>query len=244
MNNIKLTIEYDGRNYHGWQIQPDVITVQGVVADAIKKLTGESIDLIGASRTDEGVHAFGQVANFITNSTIAPEKFCLAINAYLPDDIAIVKSELVPDNFNARYDSCGKKYIYLIHNRYTKSALFKDNAYHVKQKIDIDIVNRAAKFLIGTHDFSSFRASGGGAKTSVRTIHDINIKQDGDRVIVEVRGDGFLYNMVRIIVGTLIDIGVKRVSPNKMLEILDAKDRVKAGQTAPSHGLYLVEVYY
>ena len=245
MKNIKLTIEYDGTNYHGWQVQPNATTVQGRIVEAIETLTGEHVKLIGASRTDEGVHALGQVANFFTNAKIASDKFCLALNAHLPDDIVVIRSEEVPDEFNARYDSRGKKYRYIIHNRYTRSALWDKRAYHVKHRLNVDLMNNAAKFLVGTHDFSSFRASGGGAKTSIRTIHDVCVtKQQDDLVVIEIRGDGFLYNMVRIVAGTLVDIGVKDVDPTRMRRILDAMDRKVAGHTAPPQGLYLVDVYY
>lgn len=244
MNNIKLTIEYDGTNYHGWQVQPNAKTVQQVIKEAIEKLTKEEINLIGSSRTDEGVHAKGQVANFLTTSTIAPEKFSYAINSFLPNDIVIVKSELVDETFHSRYNTKGKKYRYVIYNREMKSALLKDRAYHVKKEIDVDIMRKAAKFLVGKHDFSSFKSSGGSAKTSIRTIYDIVIEKNEDIITIEVSGDGFLYNMVRIIVGTLVEFGVQNINPEKMLEILNSKDRKKAGKTAPSQGLYLMCVYY
>lgn len=244
MKNIKLTIEYDGTNYHGWQIQPNATTVQGRIIDAIEELTGERVKLIGASRTDEGVHALGQVANFLTDSNIEENKFCLAMNVHLPSDIVVVKSEEVSSEFNARYDSCGKKYRYIIHNRYTRSALWDNRSYHVKHKLNVDLMNDAAKFLIGTHDFSSFKASGGKTKTSVRTIHDVCVIRRDDMVIIEIRGDGFLYNMVRIIAGTLVEIGTRGIEPVRMQNILNAKDRREAGHTAPPNGLYLVQVYY
>lgn len=244
MKNIKLTIEYDGTNYHGWQVQPNAITVQQIVKEAIEKLTKEDINLIGASRTDEGVHAYGQVANFSTNSTILPEKFSYAINSFLPEDIVIVKSELVDEDFHSRYDTKGKKYRYIIYNREMKSALLNNRAYHVRKKIDVNIMKEAAKFLVGKHDFSSFKSSGGSAKTSVRTIHDIVIEEKDDMITIEVSGDGFLYNMVRIIAGTLVEFGVEKRNPSDMLDILESKDRRKAGKTAPSQGLYLVEIYY
>lgn len=244
MKNIKLTIEYNGTNYHGWQIQPNADTVQGRMIEAIETLTGEHVKLVGASRTDEGVHALGQVANFLTNTNISPDRFCLALNAHLSNDIVVLRSEEVPNEFNARYNSRGKKYRYIIHNRYIRSALWDMHAYHVKHELNVDIMNTAAKFLMGTHDFSSFRASGGGAKTSVRTIHDVRVIRQDDMVMLEVSGDGFLYNMVRILVGTLVEIGTKNMEPSAMQNILNAKDRRVAGHTAPPQGLYLVEVYY
>ena len=244
MKNIKLTIEYDGTNYHGWQIQPNARTVEQTVKEAIEKLTKEEINLVGASRTDEGVHAYGQVANFKTTSNIPQDKFSYAINSFLPDDIIIVKSELVDESFHSRYDAKGKKYRYIIYNRDIKSAIWKDRAYHVKKEIDVEIMRKAAKHLVGKNDFSSFKSSGGSAKTSVRTIYDITIDKKDDIITIEVSGDGFLYNMVRIIAGTLVEFGVEKRNPEKMLEILNAKDRKKAGKTAPSCGLYLVHIYY
>lgn len=244
MRNIKLTIEYDGTNYHGWQIQPNAVTVQGRVLEAVEGLTKERVKLVGASRTDEGVHALGQVANFLTNSNIAPDKFCLAINASLPSDIVVTRSEEVPSAFNARYDCKGKKYKYIIHNRYIRSALWNNRSYHVKHRLDVDVMNDAAKILLGTHDFSSFRASGSGAKTSVRTVHDVRVTRQDDIVVIEISGDGFLYNMMRIVAGTLVEIGARDIKPTRMLSMLNARDRRMAGHTAPPQGLYLEEVYY
>ena len=244
MKNIKLTIEYDGKMYHGWQVQKNAVTVQQKLSEAIYHLTKEHVNLIGSSRTDEGVHAYGQVANFVTNSNIQGERFAHAINAFLPPDIVVVKSEDVPLDFHARYNTTGKRYRYIIYNRRIKSALWKDRAYHVRNEIDIDIMKEAAKYLVGTHDFSSFRASGSSTKTSIRTIHDISIDKKGDLITIDVSGDGFLYNMVRIIAGTLVEMGVGHIEPFKMEDIINAKDRKKAGKTAPPQGLYLMEVYY
>ena len=244
LKNIKLIIEYDGSMYHGWQIQPNVMTIQGKIEQAIYNLTDEKVNLIGASRTDEGVHAVGQVANFFTNSSIPPEKFANAINHFLPSDIAVIKSQQVGGDFHSRYNSKGKKYRYVIYNRYHRSPIFAKRAYHVKHDIDIGIMKDAAKFLIGEHDFSSFRASGGSAKTSIRTIYGIDIKRDGNLVIIDVLGSGFLYNMVRIIVGTLVDISIRKSDACSMKKVLEAKNRKKAGKTAPSHGLYLMEISY
>ena len=244
MKNVKLTIEYDGTMYHGWQVQKNAITVQQKVTEAIYHLTKEHVNLIGSSRTDEGVHAYGQVANFITNSTIPQERFAHALNTFLPPDIVVVKSEGVPLKFHARYDTKGKKYRYIIYNRRIKSALWKDRAYHVRNEINVDIMKEAAKFLVGTYDFSSFRASGSSTKTSIRTIHEISVEKSGDLITIDVSGNGFLYNMVRIIAGTLVEMGIRNVHPSKMADIINAKDRKKAGKTAPPQGLYLMEVYY
>ncbi len=244
LNNIKLTIEYDGSNYHGWQIQPNAVTVQEKIQKAIYDLTGENVKLIGASRTDESVHAYGQVANFFTSSNILPYKFSDAINYFLPKDIVIVKSESVSNDFHARYNSKGKKYRYIIYNRAKPSALWINRAYHVKRNIDISIMKNAAKILVGENDFSSFRASGGAAKTSIRTIYNIDINVDGNLIYIDISGDGFLYNMVRIIVGTLVDMATKKIDPSIMFDILQAKDRKKAGKTAPPYGLYLMEINY
>ena len=244
MNNIKLTIEYDGSRYHGWQVQPNAMTVQQKIEEAIHNLTGEKIKIVGASRTDSGVHAYGQVANFVTNSNIRPDKFCDALNHFLPCDIVIAKSECVSCEFHSRYDSKGKKYRYVIYNRSIPSAIWRSRAYHVKHMINLDIMRKEAKVLIGEHDFSSFRSSDKDVKTSVRTIYDIDIQKNGDFIIMDISGNGFLYNMVRIIVGTLVDMTTRKIYPYDMLEILQAKDRKKAGNTAPPCGLYLMEVWY
>lgn len=244
MKNIKLTIEYDGTNYHGWQSQENALTVQDVVEKAINKLTGEQCSLNGSSRTDTGVHALGQAANFFTESSIPPDKFSFALNSILPGDVSIKHSEEVNMDFHARFMSKGKKYRYLIYNSRMPSALLRNRAMHVPLSLDEDKMLKAAQFLLGKHDFVSFRASGSTVKTSERTIYGVSLKRTEDLLEFEIQGDGFLYNMVRIIVGTLVQVGSGKLDVLDMPFIIEAKDRRKAGLTAPAQGLYLVEVYY
>lgn len=244
MRNIKLTIEYDGSRYYGWQKQPDYICIQDEIEKALKKITNENIEINGSGRTDKGVHAKGQVASFVTNSKIDAYKFKLAINSLLPKDIAILTSEEVHLDFHARFSAVGKKYKYLIYNDKIRSPINRNYTYHVFYELDLDKIKESAKYLIGTHDFAGFMASGSVIKDTVRTIYDINIEKRNKILEINVNGNGFLYNMVRIIVGTLVDIGRNNLSVDSINEILLLKDRTLAGHTAPPQGLYLDEVYY
>ena len=251
MRNIKLTIEYDGTNYSGWQSQNNSVAIQDEIQKAIKKLTGEDCLLIGSGRTDAGVHALGQVANFKTSSKIPADKFSYALNSFLPEDIVIKKSEEVSLDFHAQYSAKGKKYMYLIYNSTRPSALLRDRAYFVPQKLDVDAMKKAAECFIGTHDFSAFRATGGSAKTSVRTINNVSLdvcynQLDACHNLIkfEIAGNGFLYNMVRIIAGTLVEIGIGKLPWDSVPGIIESRERKRAGRTVPPHGLYLVEVRY
>lgn len=244
MKNIKLIIEYDGTNYHGWQTQKNAKTVQDVIERAIEGLTGEKAALISSSRTDFGVHALGQVANFISNSTIPGDRFSYALNRILPEDIVIRESCEVGLDFHARFQAKGKKYRYIIYNHRFPSAMLRNRAYHVSYNLDIDGMKKAALCFLGTHDFSSFKASGSSVKTSVRTITSVSLEKNDDVLKFEICGNGFLYNMVRIIVGILVDVGMGKIKADDIPDIINSKDRKKAGHTAPAHGLYLVEVYY
>jgi len=244
MRNIKLIIEYDGTNYHGWQSQVNARGIQDVMQDALNRLTGDKCRLIGSSRTDAGVHALGQVANFQTSSSIPPERFSYALNSMLPDDIVVKKSEEVDSHFHARYSAKGKKYMYLIYNSPQPSALLRNRAYHVSYPLDFEAMQKASQYFMGTHDFSAFRAAGSGVKTSKRTIFHVSLERKEEIIKFEIAGDGFLYNMVRIIAGTLVEVGAGKISAQSIPEIIGGCDRSKAGKTAPAHGLYLVEVYY
>ena len=243
MKNIKLTIEYDGTNYHGWQIQQNSITVQEVVQNAIKRLLGEEIPVISCSRTDVGVHAYGQTLNFMTHSSIPPEKFSFALNNLLPTDIVVRKSELVTEDFHARYSAKGKKYRYLVFNSIQPSALNRNRAWHVKPVLDVERMVEGSKAFLGEHDFAAFQATGGQVRSTVRTIYNIIVNKMPDNIIsIEVEGNGFLYNMVRIIAGTLVYVGLGKLRPDEVTEIIESCDRKRAGITAPAHGLYLIEV--
>ena len=213
MRNIKLTIEYDGTSYGGWQKQKNNRTIQQCIEEAIKLLTGEEVELIGSSRTDAGVHAKGMVANFITNSKIPADKFREAINTKLPDDIGIIKSEEVDKNFHSRYDSKGKTYCYTLVNRYEKVCLGRSYVYQVRDELNYNLMKDAAKYFLGKHDFKAFKTNGSSVKTSVRTISGLELELKGDVLKIFISADGFLYNMVRIIVGTLIEVGKGKIKP-------------------------------
>lgn len=244
MRNIKLTIEYDGTNYLGWQKQKNGATIQGTLEEAIKLLTKEEIELVGSSRTDTGVHAKAFIANFKTNSTIPADKFREAINHKLPEDIVIIKSEEVDINFHSRYDAKGKTYSYSIINRDIYPAIGRNYLYHVKKKLNINSMKEACKYFIGTYDFSAFKSSGSSVKTSIRTIKDLHIDEKNEIIKIYVTGDGFLYNMVRIIVGTLLMVGNNKIKPEEITNIIESKDRQKAGICVPAKGLTLEKVYY
>jgi len=244
MRNIKLTIEYDGTNYLGWQRQKVGNTIQGRLEEAIEVLTKETVEAIGSSRTDAGVHAKGFVANFKTSSKIPAEKYREAINHKLPDDIVILKSEEVDEGFHARYNAMGKTYSYSILNRDVPSAINRNYVYHVKRRLDTKAMREACKYFIGTHDFASFKTSGSSVKTTVRTISELYLEEQEDTIKIYVTGDGFLYNMVRIIVGTLIMVGFNKIKPNEIEKIIEEKNREKAGICVPATGLVLERVYY
>ncbi|MEG0641513.1 MAG: tRNA pseudouridine(38-40) synthase TruA [Clostridium sp.] len=244
MRNIKLIIEYDGTNYCGWQKQKHDKTVQGTIEKAIKKITNEDVDLLGSSRTDAGVHARGMVANFKTESRVKAEKFREAINSKLPEDISIICSELAPEEFHARYDSVGKTYSYRIVNRYENVALQKDYLLHVKDELDREKMKEACQYFIGMHDFKAFRSKGSSVKTSVRTIKELYIEELGNEIKVTITADGFLYNMVRIIVGTLIQVGRGKIAVDEVKGIIEQGVRRKSGPCVAPNGLVLEKVYY
>ncbi|WP_129724337.1 tRNA pseudouridine(38-40) synthase TruA [Xylanivirga thermophila] len=244
MKNIKLIVEYDGTNYGGWQRQKNAPSIQKIMEDGIYALTGEEVDIIASGRTDSGVHARGQVVNFKTSSTIPPERFSYALNAMLPSDIRIKGSMEVPESFHARYDAAGKHYSYSIISSQQGIAIGRQYYYHIRGSLDVSAMEEAAKHFVGTYDFSAFRATGGSVKTSIRTIYKSYIEWREPYIYYHVTGSGFLYNMVRIIVGTLIDVGRHKLRPDDIHSIIDSKDRNMAGPTAPPHGLCLEEVYY
>ncbi|WP_343345639.1 tRNA pseudouridine(38-40) synthase TruA [Terrisporobacter petrolearius] len=243
MRNLKLTIQYDGTKYCGWQKQPNSSGIQGTIEYAIYEITKEKVNIIGSGRTDAGVHALGQVANFKTNSNIPAARIPDALNAKLPKDISIIDCQEVSDDFHSRYSATGKIYRYLIYNKPYRSPLYKGISYHVRYDLDIEKMRVEAQLLLGTHEFKGFMSSGSSVKDTVRTIHNISIEESGDLIVLEVEGNGFLYNMVRIIVGTLVDIGRGRID-KPLEEIIASQDRGEAGHTAPAHGLFLKKVHY
>lgn len=241
---ILLKIAYDGTAYNGFQCQKNGIAIQDVLNAAISDLFGREIKTIGASRTDTGVHAEGNAAVFDVETRIAPSKIAFALNARLPEDIRIVRSLAVPDDFHPRYQKTFKTYSYHILNRVHPDPLCRHTEMHFYYPLDEEKMDRAAKALVGTHDFRSFCAAGFSSKTTVRTITDATVSRTGDRIVFRIRGDGFLYNMVRIIAGTLIEIGQGKYPPEKMADILAAKDRNAAGPTAIAKGLVLERIEY
>lgn len=244
MRNIKLTIEYDGKDFNGWQKQPNKLNIQGEIERAIEEITGEKVELYGSGRTDAGVHSLGQVANFKTNSKLPIEKVAIAINSKLKKSIRIKKAEEVSENFHSRYNCHKKKYRYIINNSSQGSAIYRGLEYHVSQKLNVEKMKKAIKFFEGEHDFKAFKSSGTSSKSSVRTIYNAELKQNGERIIIELTGNGFLYNMVRIISGTLLEVGLGNIKAEDIPNIIENKDRKMAGKTLPPHGLYLVEVMY
>lgn len=245
IRNIKITIEYDGTSYNGWQTQQNAVGIQDIIQDAAQKITNEEIKLIGASRTDAGVHALGQVANFKTVSKIPFENIQSALNSILPDDIAIVDVENVPLNFHSRYSCISKKYVYVINNSKTRSAIHRSHEYHYPYKLDSEKMKIACNYFIGSHDFKAFMSSGSSIRdNTVRTIEALNIFMGDDVINFEIVADGFLYNMVRIIIGTLLEVGRGKIKPEEISKIIDSKERKNAGKTAPANGLYLAEIYY
>lgn len=244
MKNIKLTIEYDGTKYSGFQKQKNSITIQQKLEESIEQIVKEKIEVIGSSRTDAGVHARGFVANFVTESSIPNARFKDAINSKLPKDIVILNSEEVEACFHSRYSSVSKEYSYTILNRTQPSAIERNFVYHYKKELDYEAMQLACTYFIGQHDFSAFKSTGSSAKTSVRKIKKAFLQKDQEKLIFFIEGDGFLYNMVRIMVGTLIDVGINKVKPYEILDIIKSKDRSRAGKTVPASGLCLEVVYY
>lgn len=256
---ILLRVAYDGTNYHGWQVQPNAKTIEGELNRVLTQLTGEEIQVTGASRTDAGVHALGNVAVFDTASKIPAEKFSYALNQRLPEDIVIQSSLQVADDFHPRHCDCCKTYEYDILNRTFPLPAYRNTAYFLYGDLDLDAMRRACQAFPGEHDFASFCAAGAQVQTTVRTIYSLEVleqplavtgrgvlsQRSPERLMtIRVRGNGFLYNMVRIIAGTLVEVGRGHIRPEEIEGIIAACDRAKAGPTAPARGLRLVEIKY
>ena len=245
MRNIKIVIEYHGRGFNGWQKQPDKLNIQGEIERAIEEITGEKVDLTASGRTDAGVHSLGQTANFkLENSNFPIEKIPIALNSKLKNSIRILSAEEMPERFHSRYSVKSKMYRYVINNSPYGSAIYRELEFHIPQKLDVNKMKEAAKYFEGEHDFSAFKASGTSSKNSVRTIYKAEVIEDGDRIKIELTGSGFLYNMVRIISGTLVEVGEGKILVEDIPNIIEGKDRKKAGRTLPPQGLYLVKVMY
>lgn len=244
MRNIKLTIEYDGKDFKGWQKQPNKLNIQGEIEKAIENITGEKVELIASGRTDAGVHAMGQVANFKTNSNMPIEKIPLAINSQVKNSIRIQNAEEVDENFHSRFNCKKKTYRYIIDNSKYGSAIYRNISYHMPIKLNVEEMKKAIKYFEGEHDFKAFKSSGTSSKSSVRTIYKADIITEGDNIAIDLTGNGFLYNMVRIIAGTLVDVGLGKIKADDIPAIIESKDRARAGKTLPPHGLMLLGVVY
>lgn len=245
MKNIKLTIEYDGRRYLGWQRLGDSDkTIQGKIEAVIKQMTGETIEIIGSGRTDAGAHARGQIANFKTTTTLNTEEILSFLNRYLPDDIVIKKVELAAERFHARYNAKGKQYSYYVWNAVIPTAFERYHSFQYPAELDLEKIQQACQKLKGTHDFVGFSALKKTKKSTVRTIDAIKVEQQGSMLHFTFVGDGFLYKMVRILMGTLLEIGAGTKEISVIDEILSEKIRQQAGETVPAQGLFLDEVYY
>lgn len=267
MPNIRLVIEYEGTNYRGWQRQTRIQdpgsriqkkTIQGILEDTVSKITKEGIRVIGAGRTDAGVHALGQVANFKTKSEMIPEEFKKALNSMLPKDIVIKNVRRVKEKFHAQFDAKSKCYRYIIYQGPTSSPFLRNYVFYIPCRLNLKSMREGAKYLMGKHNFSSFQLSGSSARNPVRTITRLSITSqrsyrspitvhrspNSKLIFFDIVADGFLYGMVRSIVGTLIEAGREKISPSKIKEILKVRNRRLAGPTAPAKGLYLMKVNY
>lgn len=245
MRRIRLVVAYDGTNYHGWQYQPNAVTIEEVLNKALTELLREPIAVIGASRTDAGVHAQGNVAVFDTKNRMAADKICLAVNQRLPEDIRVQSSEEVAPDWHPRKRRCVKTYEYKILNRRIEMPDKRLYTYHCYYDLDLEKMRRAAEFILGEHDFKSFCSAKTQVTDTVRTVYDLTVERDQEDVItIRITGSGFLYNMVRIIAGTLLWAGTGLIRPEEVAEILAAEDRRKAGPTAPAKGLTLIRMFY
>ncbi|RCW53970.1 MULTISPECIES: tRNA pseudouridine(38-40) synthase TruA [Halanaerobium] len=244
--NYKIIIEYDGSNYSGWQIQKNTSqTIQQKLENALTKINKKRVRITGAGRTDAGVHAAGQTANFFLDVDIPPHKIPIALNSELPADIICKKAEKVEEDFHARYDARGKKYRYRILNSNFNSVFVRNFVYNVYKKLDIKIMQKAANVFVGSHDFAAFCAAGSSVESTVREIYSLDLyAADNGEIWIDVMGNGFLYNMIRILAGTLIETGLGKRSLSEMKYILQSCDRNNAGFTAPAQGLTLLEVFY
>ena len=245
MKNFKITIEYDGGAYHGWQRQAKGRTIQGEIENALATMTGNDISVTGSGRTDAGVHALSQTANFRCATSMSPEVFLKGLNSLLPKDIVITACERVPDKFHARYDVKSKTYRYRILNRPLPAAINRQYAWHIRKKLDLKAMQNALERITGRHDFKAFEGSGSPRTDSIRNIMTADlVRTDDEYLILTLEGDGFLKFMVRNIAGTLVDVGLGKITPDAFEQILVSRNRDLAGITAPAHGLFLVDVKY
>lgn len=245
MPKYKLTIEYDGSGYFGWQWQAEFKSVQGTVEKAIKAFCGEEVELYAAGRTDTGVHALGQVAHFEMSREFPERQVCEAINFHLQKErVVVLRAELVDQGFHARFSAQQRAYCYKILQRQSRPVIDQNRVWHIRQKLDVEAMKGALSLLVGHHDFSSFRASGCQASSPQITLDEINIEVEGEYLLIYIRARSFLYHMVRNIVGSVVEVGKSKITVDEFKHILEAKDRRLAGMTAPPCGLYFLEVQY
>jgi len=244
MQNIKLTLAYEGTNYHGWAQQPKVTTVSDTLKKALQELTSEDVKLICASRTDAKVHAKCQVVNFFTNSNIPIEAFPRALNSHLPEDIVVYDACKVENTFHARFSAKYRKYRYLLLNSKYPDVFYRHYAYWVSFNLNLENILKASKFILGIHDFSAFASEIKSVKNPIRNVEELSLNKDGEFISFNIRANAFLLNMIRTIVGTLIDVGRGKLTPIDVKYILESKDRTKAGQVVPPQGLCLMEIGY
>ncbi len=243
--NFKIIIEYDGTNYHGWQRQTEEPTIQREIENALMTITRQRVTLTGSGRTDAGVHAFGQVANFCCDTTLKPEVFQKGLNSLLPKDIVIKRCIRVDDKFHARYDAKSKTYRYRLLNRAVPAAVFYQYAWYLQKQLDLEAMRDAVRYIVGTHDFRAFEGAGSPRSNTIRRVMTADlVAMDDGYIDFNIKGNGFLRFMVRNIVGTLVDVGLGKITPGDFNRILESKNRNDAGVTAPAHGLFLMEVAY
>ena len=245
MNNYKMKIQYDGGRYKGWQRLGDGDqSIQGKIENVLTELVGEKVEIIGCSRTDAGVHALDQVANFKSSKDLTESEVMNYLNRYLPQDISVVEVTLVPDRFHSRYNAKDKTYLYKIWNESYTNPFMRKYSMHIEQKLNIDEMKNASQYFIGKHDFTTYSNAKSKKKSMVREIYTIDFKEDGSFINIRVRGDGFLYNMVRKIVGTLIEVGLGDIDASSILSIMESKERIRTGRMADAEGLYLEKVEF
>jgi tRNA pseudouridine38-40 synthase len=245
MRRLKLTLEYDGTHFAGFQKQSGQIrTVQGVLEKALYKLTGEEIAVVGAGRTDSGVHALGQVVHFDTSSTIPEDRFPAALNGHLPSDMAVLEAAAVNASFHARYDALKKKYCYLIYNSRKPVAIWRHHCYHFPAPLDLALMKECAQDLCGEHDFTAFSAVGSSVKSTVRHVFLVDMEKTGEWIRISAIANGFLYKMMRLMVGTILEVGRGKLAPALVKQIMEEGKRGCGGPAVPPQGLYLVKVFY
>ena len=245
MARMLLTLRYDGTAYHGWQVQPNGVTVQQTLQDAIEAVTGVRSGVIGCSRTDAGVHADMFCCTFDTDSSLRGDKLCCALNYHLPRDVSVYAAAEVAEDFHPRYMAAGKRYVYRIWNGPQRHPMWEPYAIHQRKELDVDLLNRAAADFVGTHDFAAFCGADSDLQgDTVRTVRSCTVTRRGELVLFAVEGDGFLYNMVRIMVGTLLEIAAGRMPADSIPAVLEGRDRTAAGPTAPAKALCLEQVFY